>query len=167
VAAKPGAGPRHLAFHPASHSGEAAAVSVLNELGNTVVTYRWDARTGGLSSGQELSTLPAGFTGASTAAEIAIRTDGKMVCCSNRGHDSIALFRARGGALEPAGWVASGGKSPRYIGFEPWNEYLFAANEQGDNIATFRVDRSTDSLKPVGSAVRNASAVTIALIPAV
>jgi 6-phosphogluconolactonase (cycloisomerase 2 family) len=161
MATRPGSGPRHLAFHP-----RLPVVWVLHELNSTVTACSWNTRTGATHPVQELSTLPDDFKSENTAAEIAVSLDGKHVYCSNRGHDSIAVFPADAatGRLSGPVWTPSGGKSPRYIGFDPTGTLLFAANEQGDNIATFHVDTASGALKRVGDLLPIGSAVTIALI---
>ncbi|MDP9169881.1 MAG: lactonase family protein [Acidobacteriota bacterium] len=161
VAVRSGSGPRHLAFHP-----RLPVVWVLNELSSTVSTYGWDAGKGALKALQTVPSLPADFTGESTAAEIVVSNDGKFIYCSNRGHDSIALFQtdARKGTLTPVEWTPSGGKSPRFITFDPGRRFLHAANEQDDNIVTFRVDGTSGRLTPSGQPVTNASPVTVAFL---
>src|SRR6266516_284248 len=67
VKTRPGAGPRHLAFHP-----KLPVVWVLNELDSTVATCRWDAGRGALTPTHVVTTLPTDFTGYSTTAEIAV-----------------------------------------------------------------------------------------------
>src|SRR5262249_13024851 len=101
VATRPGAGPRHLAFHP-----KLPIVWVLNELDSTTATYRWDAERGTLTPIQVITTLPTDFTGYSTTAEIAVSPDSRFVYCSNRGHDSVAVYAAdeRDGLLTSIGW---------------------------------------------------------------
>ncbi len=89
IAAAPGAGPRHLAFTP---SGD--ALFVINELNSTIASYAWDAARGTLERlGDPVSTLPAGFTGENITAEIAVHPNGEFLYGSNRGHDSLAIFR--------------------------------------------------------------------------
>ncbi|GAC1670773.1 MAG: hypothetical protein PVS2B2_01580 [Candidatus Acidiferrum sp.] len=83
-----GAGPRHLAFAP---NGKFAYVT--SELNSTVTALSYDAIQGALTPFQAISTLPAGFTGANDTAEIAVHPSGKFLYDSNRGHDSIAIFR--------------------------------------------------------------------------
>ncbi|MEP6716075.1 MAG: lactonase family protein [Terriglobia bacterium] len=161
VAARSGSGPRHLAFHP-----KLPVAWVLNELSSTVTTCAWDAETGALKPLETVPSLPASFTGESTAAEIVVSNDGKFVYCSNRGHDSIAIFQSdpRKGTLSPVDWTPSGGRSPRSICFDPARRFLHAANEQDDNIVTFRVDGSSGRLTPAGEPVSNASPVTVAFL---
>jgi len=159
VKSRPGAGSRHLAFHP-----RLPIVWVLNELDSTIATYRFDSERGALKPLQVMSTLPTDFTGYSTTAEIAVSPDGHFVYGSNRGHDSITIFSSNPeGLLSIVGWQPSQGSTPRFIGLDPAGHFLYAANEQGDNIVTFRVDATTGKLTPTGQVIQNASPVTIVL----
>jgi 6-phosphogluconolactonase len=157
--ARSGSGPRHAAFHPSL-----SVLWVLNEISSTVTTYYWEAERGHLWPAQILTTLPTDFTGENTAAEIAVSAGGKFVYCSNRGHDSVALFAAdpATGLLTSAGWVPSQGRTPRFIGFDPSHRHLYGANEQSDTIVTWRADRATGDLTRVNEPIHNASPVSIA-----
>ena len=84
----PGSGPRHLAFRP-----DGKFVYVLKEMLSAVVAFRYDAGGGTLAELQTLSTLPEGFSGENSGAEIAAHPSGKFLYTSNRGDDSIAIFR--------------------------------------------------------------------------
>jgi len=159
VAARAGSAPRHAAFHP-----ERPTAWVINELASSVTTYDWDPRHGTLRPVQILPTLPADFTGDNTGAEIAVSPDGRFVYCSNRGHDSIAIYSAnpKTGLLDSVGWVSTQGKSPRFIGLDPSHRFLYASNEQSDTVVTYRVDAASGRLTPTGQVVKNASPVTVA-----
>lgn len=159
VRARPGAGPRHAAFHPTL-----PAAYVCNELDSTVTTYRWDGEAGTLTPLQILTSLPADFFGANTTSELAISADGRFVYCSNRGHDSIAIYAVEptSGRLTTVGWEKSQGRDPRFIGRDPSGRFLYATNEQGDTIVTFAIDAATGRLKPTGQVVALGSPVTIA-----
>jgi 6-phosphogluconolactonase (cycloisomerase 2 family) len=113
---------------------------------------------------QVLPTLPSDYTGDNTASEIAISAGGRFVYCSNRTHDSIAIFAVdpATGLLTSNGWVSSRGRIPRFIGFDPACKFLYAANEQSDTIVSWLADRATGSLTPTEQVVRNASPVAIA-----
>src|SRR5438105_5053330 len=87
VATRAGAGPRHIAFHP-----QMPLAYVINELGSSVTTYRFDAQRGVLQPIQILPSIPANYTGNNTGAEVAIAPSGRVVYVSNRGHDSIAIL---------------------------------------------------------------------------
>jgi 6-phosphogluconolactonase len=157
VQSRPGAGPRHLAFHP-----KLPIVWVLNELDSTMATYRFDPESGSLKPLQVITTLPTDFTGNSTAAEIAVSPDGRFVYGSNRGHDSVAIYAANAeGLLSPVGWQSTQGGGPRFIGLDPSGHFLNAANEQGDNVVTLKVDAGSGKLTPTGQNIKNGSPVTI------
>jgi 6-phosphogluconolactonase len=143
----PGAGPRHAAFDPGGRR-----VYVINELNSTVTAFSYDAGAGKLSELQTVSTLPAGFTGKSFTAEIAVRPDGKFLYGSNRGHDSIAIFAIdpATGKLTAAGHQSTLGKVPRNFAIDPTGAYLLAANQDSDTIAVFRIDKTSGGLTAVG-----------------
>ncbi len=147
VAMRPGAGPRHLAFHP-----RAALVVLLNELDSTVATLRWDAAAGTLTPLHLVSTLPADFFGASAAAAIVITPDGRHVFASNRGQDGIVRLAvdAADGRLRVLGWTPSGGRGPRFMTLNPTGTHLLVANENGDTINAFAVGSDGD-LAPAGA----------------
>src|SRR5215813_13957884 len=157
VKSRPGAGSRHLMFHP-----KLPIVWVLNELDSTIATYRFDTEHGTLTALQVMSTLPTDFTGYSTTAEIAVSSDGRFAYGSNRGHDSVTVFAVGPeGLLSEVGWQPTQGSTPRFIGLDPAGHFLYAANEQGDTVVTFRVDGSSGRLTPTGQVVKNGSPVTI------
>ena len=157
--ARSGSGPRHAAFHPTR-----SVLYVLNEIGSSVATYYLDAEHGSLRPVEILPTLPSDYTGENTAAEIAVSAGGRFVYCSNRSHDSIAMFAADAstGLLTSIGWVPSRGRMPRFIGFDPARRFLYAANEQADTVVSWLADPSTGRLTPAEQVVRNASPCTIA-----
>src|SRR5204862_6048537 len=84
---RPGAGPRHLAFHP-----PLPLVFVANELDSTVATLRFDSARGALSLLDARSPLPAGWNGTNCPADIHVASSGRTLYVSNRGHNSIAVF---------------------------------------------------------------------------
>lgn len=84
---QPGAGPRHLDFHP---NGRYAYL--INELDSTVVAFGRDAETGGLDPFATVSTLPEDFEDHNQTADIHVHPSGEYLYGSNRGHDSIAVF---------------------------------------------------------------------------
>lgn len=160
VSLKPGAGPRHLTFDRAGRH-----VYVLNELDSTVTAF---ARVRGSGALRELKTypmLPADFKGENTGADIHLTPDGRFLYCSNRGHDSIALFRvdARTGALDAAGHTPTGGKTPRNFAVDPTGRFLLVANQRSDNVVTFRIDPSTGALEATGHTTEIPSPVCLKL----
>jgi 6-phosphogluconolactonase (cycloisomerase 2 family) len=158
VATRPGAGPRHVDFHPSL-----PCAYVINELDSTLAAYRYDSEHGELSPLQVLSTLPAGSSGSNTTSEIAVSPSGRFLYGSNRGHDSIAIFAIdqTSGRLTPVGWEPTQGGTPRYFGLDPSGTLLYACNQDSDTIVTFRVDAATGTLTPSGQVVKTGSPVTI------
>jgi 6-phosphogluconolactonase len=161
VAVAPGSGPRHFAFHP---SGRFAYV--INEMGSTVTAFRYDAPRGALESIQTVSTLPEGFKGENTTAEIAVHPSGKFLYGSNRGHDSIAIFAidASTGKLRAVGHEPTQGKTPRNFALDPTGRYLLAANQATDNVVVFRIDATTGALRPTGHSLGVPSPVCVVVV---
>src|SRR5271156_4048487 len=85
--ALPGSGPRSFTFHP---SGKWAYS--LNEIANTVDVLAWDGEHGTLNRLQNISTLPEGFAGSSTSAQVAVDSSGRFLYASNRGDNSVAVY---------------------------------------------------------------------------
>jgi 6-phosphogluconolactonase len=143
----PGAGPRHFAFHPNQRFAY-----VINEMGSTVTVFAYDAAQGTLDELQTLSTLPDGFEGRTHCADIHLSQSGEYLYGSNRGHDSIALFKVNvhAGTLTPIGHQSVLGKTPRNFGLAPNGEYLLAANQDSNTIVAFRVDKESGELSPTG-----------------
>jgi 6-phosphogluconolactonase len=145
TASPPGSGPRHIAFHP---NGKFAYV--INEHASNVSMFSV-ASDGALTSLGTISTLPAGFTGSNTGAEIEVHPSGKFVYASNRGHDSIAVFAiGSDGKLTAKGHTPSGGTTPRHFSLILGGSALLAANQGNGTIFGFRVDATTGALTSVG-----------------
>ncbi len=147
VAVEPGSGPRHFSQHP---SGRFAYG--VNELGSTISVYSLDGEAGVLEVIQTVTTLPSGFSGSNTTAEIYVHPSGKFVYASNRGHDSIAIFAidSQSGHLESLGHVSTGGSNPRNFSFDRTGRFLMAANQSSDNVVVFSLDPDSGALTPIG-----------------
>ncbi len=145
-----GSGPRHCAFHP---SGRFAYL--INEMGNTVTAFSYDAADGALTALQTVPTLPADFDGRSTTADVHVSPSGRFLYGSNRGHDSIVVYQIDGetGRLTYVQHVSTGGRTPRNFAIDPTGTYLLAANQDSDNVVTFRIDPSTGTLTATGDQV--------------
>lgn len=143
-----GGGPRHLAFRP-----DGKFVYVLNEMQSTVTAFSYNASLGEMKELQTLSTLPEGHTARNSTAEIVVHPKAKVVYVSNRGHDSIAIFKidSKKGTLTAADRVPTQGKTPRNFAIDPSGAYLLAANQETGNVVVFRIDPKTGGLTPTGS----------------
>jgi 6-phosphogluconolactonase (cycloisomerase 2 family) len=158
VTARPGAAPRHADFHPTR-----PLAYVNNELDSTVATYRFDPDHGTFELLQMVSSLPEGFGGKNTTAEIAVAPSGRFVYVSNRGHDSVAIFAVdeASGRLTSVGWEPTQGKTPRFFALDPSGTFLYVANQDTDSIVCFRVDQASGALKPTGQVIQTGSPSSI------
>jgi 6-phosphogluconolactonase len=159
----PGAGPRHMAFHPNSKFAY-----VLNEVNSTVTAFAYDSKNGSFSTLQTLSTIPKDFTAHNDTAEIVVHPSGKFLYASNRGHDSIAEFAIdpAKGTLTLAGDFSTRGKTPRNFALDPTGKFLLAANQESNNIVVFRIDQSTGALTGTGQEAQVPAPVDIVFVPA-
>jgi 6-phosphogluconolactonase len=148
---KPGAGPRHFAFHP-----QGKHAYVINELDSTVTAFAYDAARGALREVQTIGTLPAGISGINYCADIHVSPTGKFLYGSNRGHDSIVIFAidGRSGKLSLVGHQSTLGKWPRNFALDPTNQFLFVANQNSDDVVCFRMNTATGALTPTGQTLR-------------
>lgn len=150
VTVKPGAGPRHFTFHP---NGKYAYL--VEELISSVAVFSRDVQTGSLTLIQDaVATLPDGFTGQNTSADIHIDSSGKFLYQSNRGANTLAIFSiSNDGRLTKVGDQPVEGKTPRNFLIDPKGEFVFVANQDTDNITIFRRDGKSGKLTYTGQAV--------------
>lgn len=147
LAASPGAGPRHFAFHPNGRLGFG-----INEMAMTITSYAWDASRGALKTLASIPTLPRAVQKGDSTAEIRVHPSGRYVYGSNRGHDSIAVYRVAEatGILTRVEHQPTRGKTPRSFTIDPTGRWLVAANQGSDTLAVFRIDERTGGLTPAG-----------------
>lgn len=131
-----GAGPRHLVFHPLL-----PRLYVLNELDSTIVVIALDAADGVPLPFQRLSSQSDRYSLIHRAAEIGLSADGRTLYASNRGQDTLGVFRVDGatGVLAPVGWSDSAGRFPRHFSIAPSGDRMFVANEFTDDVVAFSV----------------------------
>ena len=156
-----GGGPRHIAFHPGGRFAYA-----VNELDCTVTTCAYDAALGILGAPGRISALPAGYRGPADGADIHVHPSGRFLYSSNRGHDSIAIFRLEndGATPPPLGHVSTGIRTPRNFSLDPAGVMLHVANQDSDDIVGFRIDIDTGELSPTGLRTRVPKPVCIRFV---
>lgn len=154
----PGSGPRHLAYHP-----DGLHVYSINEVGNSITTYEYEAETGKLTPVNTVSSLPDSYTDENTTAEIAVSNDGRYLYGSNRGHDSIVQFAIEpaSGALSFVQHVSTEGGHPRHFALTPEGDYLICANRDSNNLTLFRVDPASGKLTFTGQSAEVAKPVCV------
>lgn len=142
VKTKPGAGPRHVVFHPSRR-----LVFGTNELDATVSTYRLED-AGTLTLLESTSMLPAGFEGKPWAADLHLTPDGSFLYASERTSSTIAAFRVDGGTgrLTPVGHYPTE-TQPRGFSIDPEGRYLLAVGELSNGLTAYAIDRNTGTLR--------------------
>lgn len=161
VASPPGAGPRHLTFAP-----DGKNLYAIDELSNTITRYSRDAGSGTLTKHESLPTLPDDFKGSSYCADLKFTPDGRFLYGTNRGHDSLAIFRAsENGALSRVDIVPSLGKGPQNLLVTPDGKWLLCANMPGNNLAVFRIDGESGKLTSAGAPLEITMPSCIRILP--
>lgn len=158
----PGLGPRHITF------GRGAKFAYLIcEMGSRVVVFSYDQGKGSLKQVQSISTLPAGFSGTDTSAEIEVDRSGRFLYASNRGNDSITVFgiNPRDGMLTKLQVVPTQGKTPRHFAIDRSGRYLIAENQDSATMVTFKIDPNTGKLAPTGDVVKLPAPVCLVFVP--
>jgi len=130
-----GAGPRHLTF-----SADGSIIFLANELNNTAETFR--LKNGSMKHLQTISTVPPDFNGKNYPADIHLSPDGRFLYVSNRGHESIAVFKVNqtNGLLSFISVVPVEGSWPRNFILSRNGDLLLVANQKSKNIVVFRRD---------------------------
>lgn len=154
AAMAPGAGPRHVAFHP-----DGTMLYVINELNATIAALPYDAGSGKLGEPvATVATVPDDFPEAKSTAEILVHPSGEFLYGSNRrfsdhpAADSIAVFRLdEQGVPERIQLVTEGIAFPRALQIDPTGTWLYALNQKGDDIVQFAIDQETGELAPTGN----------------
>lgn len=140
-ACKEGQGPRHLIVHPTK-----PLIYVFCELSSELLILVHDGF--GLRQSQVISTLPANEQDIKSGAAIRIDPKGKFVYVSNRGHDSISVFKLdeSGKHAELIQNIKSQGVHPRDFNLSPDGKFLVVVHKDSDNAVVFAIDHVTGKL---------------------
>ncbi|WP_416982048.1 lactonase family protein [Streptomyces sp. T028] len=155
---RPGAGPRHLTFHPGGRHAYLA-----NEVDDTVAVCAYDAGSGRLTIGAPRST--GAKADPNYPAQFAVTPDGAYAYLANRGDNTIARYavEADGARLRLLGTVPVRGDFPRQIALSPDGGLLFAANQRSGTVSVFEVDGGSGELRLAGEPF--ASPVAVCALP--
>ncbi|PTL78982.1 lactonase family protein [Vitiosangium sp. GDMCC 1.1324] len=161
VSSKPGAGPRHLAFHP-----DGRLVFVINELNSTITAFSYDVEQGALTELQTISTLPEGYTGPNACADIHVSPDGRFLYGSNRGHDSIVVYAIdSAGTLSYVEHVTTLINWPRNFAIDPTGTFLLVANQKGNTLVSFQRNAQTGKLTSAGQPLEVPAPTCLLVVP--
>lgn len=158
----PGAGPRHFTLHPKQDYAY-----LIHEMGLRVSAYQVDKKTGKLAEIQEIATLPEGVDPVGSTAEVLCHPSGKFLYGSNRGHDSIVVFRIdeATGKLSAAGHLKMRGEEPRGFVVSPDGKWLIVAAQNSDFVSVYAIDPDTGMPTFSGSEVKVGSPVCVRFAP--
>ena len=150
-----GGGPRHMRF-----STDGKFIYLLNELTLSVTTFAWDAVKGTaetLTSEPALSEQDKEGETFNSSAEILVHPNGRFVYSSNRGHDSVTVYRAntQSGKLKVVQVQPVRGAFPRNVNLTPDATWLLAAGADSNTVAAHRVDPKTGKLRYQRASVAN------------
>lgn len=146
VATPPGAGPRHIDFHPTLER-----VYCVNEHDGSMGVYRVDRETGALEQLQKETLVPPDFTGNALGADIHVTPDGRWVYASVRKTDTLTVFE-----LDPVSGHAKRAGAfgvepyPRGFAIDPQGRFLLCAGQTSHALAVYRIDPARGGLSPVG-----------------
>ncbi|WP_328417733.1 lactonase family protein [Streptomyces violaceus] len=142
---RPGAGPRHLTFHPGGRYAYLA-----DEVDNTVAVCSYDPASGRVTVGEAQSTGTG--SGTNYPAQILVTANGRYAYLANRGANSLTRYaiEADGARLRLLDTVPVDGDFPRQIAFSPEGTLLFAANQKSGTVTVFHVDETNGALRRAG-----------------
>jgi len=134
VATKPGAGPRHLAFHPSGHF-----LYLITETTATIGAHAINP-DGTLNERQFIDMLPPDHTGGIAAADLHVTPDGQFLYGSERRTSTLAGFRidAARGTLSPIGRFPTE-TTPRGFAIEPRGRFLLSAGLGSNHLSVYRI----------------------------
>jgi len=160
VASNPGDGPRHMAFHPSYKFAYLAC-----ELSSVVIAFKYDSATGTLTTFQRISTVPSPQPG-NAPAEILVIPNGHFVYVTNRGHNSIAVFRIdqENGMLSPIQYQQIGGANPRGLILDEKLRRFLVMNQDSGTVIAHSVNYDTGLLEFQGILARNLTTPVTATI---
>ncbi|MCI4146247.1 MULTISPECIES: lactonase family protein [unclassified Streptomyces] len=158
AAARAGAGPRHLTFHPGGRYAYLA-----DEVDDTVAVCAYEPSSGRLSIGEPQPT--GSRSGTNYPAQFAVTADGRYAFLANRGHNSVARYAVEedGARLRLLGTVPVGGDFPRHLALSPDGGLLFTANQRSGDVSVFHVDADSGELRSAGEPF--ASPVAVCALP--
>ncbi len=161
IAMTPGAGPRHIAFHP-----RGTLAFVINELDSTITVFRRTPDTGELEPLSTTSTLPEDYAGENYAADIHVHPSGEWVYGSNRGHNSIAIYALdeNTGELTLVDREPARGEWPWNFSLTPDGSRLYVVNRDSHDILAFRIAEDDGTLAPIGEPASASNPVCLNLL---
>lgn len=157
----PGAGPRHMKFHP-----NGMWIYVLNENDVSVTVFGYDAEAGTMRARQTIPAVPKEQLYREqtfSASEIRVHPNGRFVYSANRGHDTVTAFRVdpESGTLSVIEREHVRGARPRNFNLDPSGRWLLAGGQDSHTLSSFAVDQETGELMYNHSVVHTPSPICV------
>lgn len=141
-ATHPGFGPRHINFVPSK-----GIAYLVGELSSEIEVLDYNEESGELTTKQIISTIPEDWSEHNGSAAIRISNDENYVYVSNRGNDSIAVFKAdTSGKLTLVQRISTEGEFPRDFNFNSDEKFVIVANQNTNNLSLFARDEVSGEL---------------------
>ncbi|MEX0380862.1 lactonase family protein [Leuconostoc sp. MS02] len=138
-----GFGPRHIRFSP---DGQYAYL--LGELSSLLSVLKYNTEDGSFEHVMTASTIPNDWTEHNGSAALRLSDDGQFVYASNRGHNSIAVFKIsnEGSEIERIQLISTEGEFPRDMNWDINQKFLVVANQDTDNVSLYARDNVSGEL---------------------
>ena len=141
---KPGFGARHLTFSP-----DGKLMFIVGELSSQVHVAKINEKNWTFEPLETYSTIP-NYDGENGAAAIRLSNDGKFLYVSNRGDDSLVVFKVfADGKLEMIQRISTFGTFPRDFNWNKDQHYVIAVNQNSDNATLYKRDSQFGTLTPI------------------
>jgi 6-phosphogluconolactonase len=158
----PGAGPRHLVFHPDGRS-----VYIVCELNSTITSCSYDGEHGVLTELNTLGTVKESHVGMKYPAAVRVHPGGKYVYASTRGENScISVFEINGDRSLSRIQVMEGVPSwPRDFNLDPSGKIMLVAGERSGEIRLYRINPQNGLLTEGEAGLRLPAPANILFLP--
>ena len=141
-------------------------VYLIEEMGEAIVVFERDGAR--LNSIQTVRLADNEWPGDTGAAALHLSPDGKFLYASNRANaNELVIYSVdpQNGTLMPVGHQSSLGVKPRDFCIDPTGKFLVVANQDSDNLVTFKRDLEAGTLTPTGNPVEVGSPVCVRVVP--
>ena len=135
------AGPRHFSL-----TKDGKFIYIINELNSTITAVKKVENHFELIHNK--STLSKDYIGKNACADIHLSKDERFLYGSNRGENSIAVFKRNrnNGEIEKIQNISVHGDWPRNFSIDTTGKFLLVANQKSNNISVFKLDTNSGLL---------------------
>lgn len=140
-----GFGTRHIVFSP-----DGKTMFIVGELSSQVNVAHLNENNWTFESVATYKTIPTDFTGTNGAAAIRLSNDGKFLYVSNRGDDSLVIYKVlNDDHLELIQRISTFGSFPRDFNWDKTQKFVVAVNQNTNNATLYIRNKETGTLTPI------------------